>query len=631
MDTAPRLAYDVGVAGLASGPVRQVQMLPLPVTRRWRHAFLLLLPACWLALVLFTYYWSFQASLERLRKDSAQQLDFYAASLSSTLERYEHLPEVLAQESRLTEVLMQPDSPERQAAANRYLSVVARSAHIGTAFLLDSRGLTLAASNAGTPQSFVGHLYTFRPYYQEAMMGRTGHFYAVGATTGEPGYFISSPVWKDGRIAGVVVVKMVLDSFESALNRSGKQLALADAAGVVFLSAVPEWRYRTLQPVPADVAMRLSSTRQYGGHPLEPLASGLPADLSRPQLVSFPAVQDSRVLLQARHIGPLNWKMLLFTDPWQARQTAGLEASLAGLASALMAAVAYLFWQRHRRKAERPLAADELRATHARLESKVIERTAELQQRLAQLETTERILRETRDDAIQAGKLAALGQMAAGLTHELNQPLAALTTLSANARVLLARDQIGEARENLDLIEQTAQRMGQIITQLKAFARKAPAELAPVRLSEAIAQAMCLVGTRAHRLGAQVDIDLQPATLLVQAEPIRLGQILINLLSNALDALAEVAGTRQIILHGALVDGNVLLSVSDSGPGLSEDVLPLLFEPFVTTKPAGQGLGLGLALSQAIAESLGGRLEAGNRPEGGAVFTLILNAVPPEE
>lgn len=106
MDTAPRLAYDVGVAGPVSGPVRQVKMLPLPVTRRWRHALLLLLAACWVALVLFTYYWSFQASLERLRKDSAQQLDFYAASLSSTLERYEHLPEVLAQESRLTEVLM---------------------------------------------------------------------------------------------------------------------------------------------------------------------------------------------------------------------------------------------------------------------------------------------------------------------------------------------------------------------------------------------------------------------------------------------------------------------------------------------------------------------------------------------
>lgn len=181
-----------------------------------------------------------------------------------------------------------------------------------------------------------------------------------------------------------------------------------------------------------------------------------------------------------------------------------------------------------------------------------------------------------------------------------------MTTLSANARVLLARDQIGEARENLDLIEQTAQRMGQIITQLKAFARKAPAELAPVRLSEAIAQAMCLVGTRAHRLGAQVDIDLQPATLLVQAEPIRLGQILINLLSNALDALAEVAGTRQIILHGALVDGNVLLSVSDSGPGLSEDVLPLLFEPSSPPSRPGRGWGSGLPCRRPLPKAWAG-------------------------
>lgn len=206
---------------------------------------------------------------------------------------------------------------------------------------------------------------------------------------------------------------MVLDSFESALNRSGKQLALADAAGVVFLSAVPEWLTapcnRCLPTWPCGSAAPASTADiRWSRWPVacRPTCPGRTLCRFRPS--------RSRVLLQARHIGPLNWKMLLFTDPWQARQTAGLEASLAGLASALMAAVVYLFWQRHRRKAERLLAADELRDTHARLESKVIERTAELQQRLAQLETTERILRETRDDAIQPASWQRWGRWPPG-------------------------------------------------------------------------------------------------------------------------------------------------------------------------------------------------------------------------
>ena len=206
----------------------------------------------------------------------------------------------------------------------------------------------------------------------------------------------------------------------------------------------------------------------------------------------------------------------------------------------------------------------------------------------------------------------------------MNQPLAALNTLSYNAVKLIEHDRVGEARENLVLIGQLAQRMGRIVTQLKAFARKEPATMGPVGVLRAVEHAMIIVEPARHEIGAAIELNVD-ADLHVRADAVRLEQVLANLLRNGLDAMAGRGGG--VLQVQAQRDGaQVRITVRDNGRGIADEALAHLFEPFHTTKPPGQGLGLGLALSLAIVESFGGRLQGRNLPEGGAEFSVTLQA-----
>jgi two-component system C4-dicarboxylate transport sensor histidine kinase DctB len=266
---------------------------------------------------------------------------------------------------------------------------------------------------------------------------------------------------------------------------------------------------------------------------------------------------------------------------------------------------------------------------HASLEQRIGERTAELEHKVQALKQAEAILRETRDSAVQAGKLAVLGQLSAGMSHELNQPLAALHTLSDNAIQLLAKKRLAEAQDNLSLISQLAARMGRIVTQLKAFARKDSGLLGPVSVAQAIEHALIIVEPRRAELHARIVLEPPEPTLQVRADATRVEQVLVNLLRNGLDALA---GQPRCELHlSAERSGDeVAIRIRDFGSGIAADALPHLFEPFYTTKPVGQGLGLGLALSLTIVEGFGGRLLARNMDGGGAEFSVWLPPAPME-
>jgi two-component system C4-dicarboxylate transport sensor histidine kinase DctB len=576
--------------------------------------------------------------LEGERKNAAQRLEFYAVSLEGALDRYEALPWLLALERDLADLLDKPSDPARRKAANHYLETVQGDAALAAAYLIDLKGETLAASNWNLPRSFVGQNYAYRPYFRETINGRLGRFYGIGATTGEAGYFLAAPLRLKERIVGAVAIKVSLDAFEQALARSGDRVLLADADGVVFLASRPEWRYHTLAPLDAAARARLAETRQYAEHPLAPLIAGeYLADSTSLVQITLPQQQTERLFLQSRNVGRQGWRLVLLASPGEAERAARGAGVAAGFAAAFLIVIVVYYRLRRRRRTELLAADKTLRAAHAELEQRIAERTADLSGKLDSLKRTEAILRETRDDAVQAGKLAVLGQMAAGITHELNQPLAALHTLSDNAVALIDLGRLDEARENLELISQTISRTGRIITQLKSFARKGQAEKSPVVVRNAIEHALLIIEPRRReigRCGARIEIEPIADTLCIFAETVRIEQVLVNLLRNGLDAMAgDLADEPLLTVTAGYADADqqrVRIAVRDHGPGIPEAVLPHLFEPFYTTKPIGEGLGLGLAISLAIVESFGGQLEARNAEGGGAEFSVLLDACPKE-
>jgi two-component system C4-dicarboxylate transport sensor histidine kinase DctB len=598
--------------------VTRFRILPAVLPRRAQLVLWAAVAGC-LLLGWLAYRAFFAVALDNEGRLSAQRLDAFALSLEATLARHESLPGLLALDPALAAVLRQPKEPARVAAANAYLEAAQQGAAVAAAYLIDADGLTLAASNWRQPHSFVGHNYAFRPYFREALQDGLGRFYGVGVTTGEPGYFIAAPVRDQGRVLGVVVLKIGLESMEQALAGAGDTLLLADADGVVFLAAERGWRYRALAPLGAEATARLAETRQYGSQPVAALADrAIPLNQPAPVPLALPGEAPRQRLVHSRPVGKLGWQVVQLGDPGEARAAALGAGTAVAFASAFALGLAAYLRQRRRRR-------EELRRIYGELEARIAERTVDLTAKIAALERTEAILRETRDAAVQAGKLATLGQMSAGISHELNQPLAALQTFADNAAALLARGRHDEVAENLATISDLVGRTGSIVRQLKTFARREAATPQPVTVASAIEHALLIVEPRRRETAARIAVAPLPPDLRLIAEAGRLEQVLVNLLRNGLDAMVGQAEPR-LDVSARRAGEQVLIEVRDHGPGLPEEALRHLFEPFYTTKPAGEGLGLGLAISLTIAESYGGTLSAHNAADGGAVFVLGLPA-----
>jgi two-component system C4-dicarboxylate transport sensor histidine kinase DctB len=568
---------------------------------------------------LLAFQWLFRHNLDHERRLAAQRLDAFALSLEATLYRHEALPGLLALEPSLAALLREPQNPQRIAAANAYLEAAQQGAAVAATYLIDANGLTLAASNWRQPRSFIGHNYAFRPYFRDAVDHGLGRFYGVGVTTGEPGYFIAAPLREEGKVVGVVAIKVGLETLEQAMAGTGDTLLLTDGDGIVFLASDRRLRYRHLAPLAESVQTRLESTRQYGNQIIQPLADlPLPLTAAEPVRLALPDEAPREHLIVARPVGNLGWQVVQLGRPDEARGSAFTGASALVFAAAFVLGLAAHFRHRARRR-------EELRRIHAELESRIAERTADLTEKIAALQRTEAILHETRDNAVQAGKLAVLGQLSAGISHELNQPLAALQTFADNASALLARGRHAEVAENLQMISDLVGRTGRIVRQLKSFARREADTPQAVNVADTIEHALLIVEPRRRETAAQITVAPFAPALTVTAEAGRLEQVLVNLLLNALDAMHGQPEAR-VDVQVSDDSGQVAIEVRDHGPGIPDDVRGHLFEPFYTTKPAGAGLGLGLAISLTIVESYGGTLAARNAPDGGAVFVLSLPA-----
>jgi two-component system, NtrC family, C4-dicarboxylate transport sensor histidine kinase DctB len=220
----------------------------------------------------------------------------------------------------------------------------------------------------------------------------------------------------------------------------------------------------------------------------------------------------------------------------------------------------------------------------------------------------------------QSSKLAALGEMSAAVSHELNQPLAAMKTYLAGARLLLQRKRPEEALSSFQRIDDLIERMGAITRQLKSYARKGAEAFEPVDVRAAVSAALSMMEPQLKSRVVKITRAIPRQPVMVMADRLRLEQVIINLLRNAIDASKDLT-TPQIDIMLSVGD-TATLTVRDNGHGITD--LDNLFEPFYTTKKPGEGVGLGLAISSGIVTELGGRLTARNSEDGGAVFEVQL-------
>ncbi|MFC3665409.1 sensor histidine kinase [Modicisalibacter luteus] len=284
---------------------------------------------------------------------------------------------------------------------------------------------------------------------------------------------------------------------------------------------------------------------------------------------------------------------------------------------------------------ERKTQEQALARARDQLEQRVEERTRDLldsNRRLSgeidERRRAEAELRQAQDELIQAAKLAVLGQMAAGINHELNQPLAAIRAYAENARVFLDRGRTEAASGNLAQIVELTARMAEISAQLKQFSRKSGDSLTAVSAQASFGYALRLYRSRLTDACVAVTQDWPMEDIWVHADLVRLEQVLVNLIGNALQAMSETSSPR-LDLSIVQENGWVRLGVRDHGPGIAEEHLGRVFEPFFTTKATGKGLGLGLSISARIVDDLGGHLEATNAADGGALFSVTLRASTP--
>jgi two-component system, NtrC family, C4-dicarboxylate transport sensor histidine kinase DctB len=613
------------------------------VTRRL--LILVALAAGLAAVCVLTWTLAWQSGIDALRRDAAVRGDRTTAALKSTLERYESLPYIVGEHPLMQDVLVNP-KPEWVAAANHYLEDVNRHARATTTYIIGADGLCVAASNWRAPDSFVGVQYRFRPYFIDAAKGGVGRFFGIGTISHDPGYYLSQPVRRDGKIVGVVVVKLNLEWFPG--SDANEPLLVTDDHGVIFLSSVPAWKYHTVRPLPVEIVNSIDETQQYARQTIAPLPTHIErvlqddADIVR----IGSGLRAPRYLETRRALGVPDWHLVTMSPVRPVVDAARSVTVMVGFGYVTLCLLAFYWRQRRARVNEMMKSRAMLQKAYALLNQRVAERTADLSQANEQLqrEVLERTraeagLRAAQDELIQASKLAALGQMAAGITHELNQPLAALRSFSDNTRVFLERGQYDAARENLEAIGSLTERMGKIVNQLKLFVGRARPRSLRSAVASALRNALALVGKRlagvsvtltltdrtldAEATAVPFDPQGEHADLVAQCDDLRLEQVLINLIGNALDAVAGV-GAPCIAIDIEAQAATLAISVRDNGPGIPDDVMPRLFEPFFTTKEMGQGMGLGLAISSSIARDCGGSLTASNVSDGGARFVLTL-------
>jgi two-component system C4-dicarboxylate transport sensor histidine kinase DctB len=568
-----------------------------------------------LALGLFWFAvsrWASERALANAELGASQMARTQVGLLASELQKFRLLPLVLTEYPDVRMVL-EDAGPDVVARLNGKLELLSSRTDAAAIYLIDRNGRTVAASNWRLPTSFVGQVYGFRPYFQDALRSGAAELFALGTVSGRPGLFIARRVESEGRILGVIVVKVEFDRLEAAWSRQPGPTFVTDRHGVIIITSRPDWRFRSTRPLgPAEMA-QIRSARQFGTLPLPPLGLAADGAALREDAVRFLPAEVPTGLEGGRlhYLNPL--------APDEAGAAATTRAAILAALVLVVLALALLYRAREKRQLQ-----DEARRA---LESEVALRTAELRETNDQLteqsrerERSDLRYRSAREELAQANRLGSIGQITAGVAHEINQPVAAIRTFAENAGTFLDQDKPERARSNLGLIVELTARIGAITAELRGFARRGAPAIDAVEIAPVVDGALLLIGDRVRAVGAIVEREGEQAGIRVVADRVRLEQVVINLLQNALDALEGQSDP--LIRISVTYADRVTIEVDDNGPGIPADIADQLFTPFVTGRPDGLGLGLGIARD--IAREFGGDLDLAPSALGGTALRITL-------
>nr|WP_245924844.1 ATP-binding protein [Aliiruegeria haliotis] len=528
---------------------------------------------------------------ETTRNRAELRLALYSGNVVSELQRTSVVPLLLAQDPALIGALNSGDFTQSSQRLISFREEIGAAALV----LLDVDGRVVAA----TDRSLLGGQHGTAPYFVDALRANETVFSIVEQETNAKVFTYSRKITSDREVIGVIVVEVDLQKFENSWAGIADAVLITDSEGTIILATEPRWRGRTVedalaaQSAPSAIARALQATTDWS--------------LTMPDayLLGEAVIRsDARIPFQG-------WRIVSFTTYESVREQVNGVLALEIMGFALLLAATFYFMSRKAQSRSRLFQREsaELRVLNQRLQREIAER-----------EKAEKNLEVAEQTLEQSSKLAALGEMSAAVSHELNQPLAAMKTYLAGARLLLQRRRPEEALSSFQRIDDLIDRMGAITRQLKSYARKGGEAFEPMDVREAVSSALSMMEPQLKSRRVEITRTMPAEPVLVQADRLRLEQVLINLFRNALDATKQSKTPKiELILSAG---ETATLTVRDNGHGIAD--LDILFEPFYTTKQPGDGVGLGLAISSGIINDFGGRLTARNAPEGGAVFEVQL-------
>lgn len=589
-----------------------------------RNRILLIFFALYLLCAIIGGHWVWQSSYQSLLDKHQSQLEQFSSHIKNKLDKYAHIPSLLAKDAPLFEALLHPENTAQLEVTNRYLESVNDVIAAADTYLIDQWGNTIAASNWRLEHSFVGRNFAFRPYFKQAIQGEQSQYYALGSTSGKRGYYYSAPIVYAGGVIGVVVVKMNLNKIEDNWQQPDSVFVASDPNGIVFMSSRSDWQLKSFRPLSDITKTKIWASRQY----LETQISSLnfvgdlePAHTELKQ--GYPYNQGT-LIVSSLSLPEIKLTMRVLSPKQSIIWITLGYLVVITLAFTVLFLIGQLIYHRQQRHLQLERVQQE---ANQKLEFQVMERTAELQAEIAQRIETEQTLRLTQDELVQAAKLAVLGQMSASISHELNNPLAAIRSFAENGKLFLHKDKYERVEDNLSRISALTDRMANISQQLRSFAKKTSVnELIKTRLLPVIASAKELMkpAFKSARVNLSADLVTQDAVVFINT--IQLEQVLVNLLTNAIEATKEQEDKQVwLSVEHDQQSNTVTIHIDDNGPGIGQHTLSDLCEPFLTTKK--NGLGLGLSISQQILSGMNGNLSAKNRTEGGARFSLCLPIV----
>ena len=572
--------------------IGRANALTTPLTQKMRLALLVAMVAM-LGILWFTNRYFTGQFTESARIDAAVRSTLYAGNISSALERQSVVPLILAKDEALITALQSKDYTNTSQRLISFLDEI----EAANVLLLDRDGRTVAASN----RRQIGSDFSERPYFNAALRQQGTAFTLVSLPDDQPGFYFARKIEDGAGVLGILVVQADLQKLEERWRRSFRQVFVSDSEDNVILSSNPLWKNGNIQDFITENSSEVPGSRvlNFGFNPRDQ---------------AFTYVDGTALLRVETKIGFQGWKLSYFETLEGVRARVNGILALEIMVFALLAAFSFFLMSRQtvRHSLRLKEESDELRELNQRLQAEIAER-----------KRAEENLQVAEQSLAQHSKLAALGQMSAAVSHELNQPLAAMRTYLAGARLLLSRKRHEEAESSFQRVEDLLNRMGALTKQLKSFARKSDDDLSIIDMRDPLNAAFSMMSPQLGSMEIEITRTLPKEPALVLGDELRLEQIIVNLLRNALDAMKGIDDPRIDIL--LTVGDTVTLSVRDNGSGI--DDVDQLFEPFYTTKKPGEGIGLGLAISAGIASDLGGSLTARNGRQGGAKFELQLPRV----